>query len=524
MSQTFVFEELDNQTREYLLAVRAVEGEGAPGVFAPTNASMAGCGLIAGPLLVILTLLLTLTTWVDVIYKDPARVAFLQTAGLLLGGWLTLAGIRAGATRNSPKVAGHWVYADPLHLYHAYREQVTVTPIDGLVEAKFTHNYNNGSYQNSVVSATFEDAPAVSVTVKNEARAEQMVVFMNYLAWARSPEGGERKDLAPAGLGGLAKYVAVHDSEPKNHEDQIDLNLVELEITEVPEEPAREGRAAPSFVPYLLILAAGAGIFFLMRDVINPPLRDDAIYDAVIKEPCEPGSLRAYLIDERCTRHRAQVQSRLDQEYDRAVATLKAVNPNENPRPDPELRAGMMKLLGSLKTADQPLVSLSVSEKNAKPGAQDRVKNLRDRLVGRVDVAENGAVTVGPDGIYGQLGRLFPPVQPPPGMTFEVPRAPVGVQLLSFAEKPEDAAFAHFDVKYEFVQIGTSPRYMLDARVEVRTNIDPEKGDTTPVAVYEEDAEGNFAEADFGRQLDALRTRILRGLVGQPAGAGGIGE
>jgi hypothetical protein len=516
MSQKFVFEELDSATREYLLAVRASEGEGSPGVFAPTNASMAGCGCIAGPILIGLTLLLTLTTWLGVIYKDPTRVAFLQTAGLLLGGWLVVAGIRSNASKGSSKVAGHWVYVDSLYLYEAYREQVTVTPIDDVIEAKFTHNYNNGAYQNSVVSAQLGDGHVVSVTLNNEQRAEQMVVYLNYLAWARSPEGGDRGRYAPASLGALARYVSVHGVEPKNHEDQIDLNQVELEITEVPEEPTREGRAAPAILPYVLILAAGAGIFFVMKGVVNPPLRDDAIFEAVIKEPCEPSSLRAYLMDERCTRHRPAVQARLEQEYDKAIRALQFVDPNANPRPDPSLRDGMVQVLDSLKSADQPFVSLSVSEKNAKPGAAERVKNLRDKLVGRIDVRDDGGVTVGTDGIYGQMARIFPPVSPPAGMTFEVPRAPVGVQLIGFAEKPEEATNAHFEVKYEFVQIGSSPNYSLDVEVEIRTNVDPQKGNTDPVARYEEKLVGRFTAGEFDEQLLALRDRLVRGLVGSP--------
>lgn len=516
MSQTFVFEELDSDTREYLLAVRAGQGEGSPGVFAPTNASMAGCGCMAGPVVIGLTLLLTLTTWLDVVYKDPTRVAFLQTAGLVLGGWLVLAGIRSNAGRGSAKVAGHWVYVDSLHLYEAYREQVTVTPIDDVVEAKFTHNYNNGSYQNSVVSAQLGDGRVVSVTLNNEQRAEQMVVYLNYLAWARSPEGGDRAKYAPASLGGLARYVSVHDVEPKNNRDEIDLNEVELEITEVPEEPAREGRAAPKLLPYVLILAGGAAVFFLMRDVVNPPLRDDAIYEAVTKDPREPSSLRAYLMDERCTRHRQQVQHYLDQEYDRAIRVLQAGPQNENPRPDRQLRDGMVQVLESLKTADQPFVSLSVSERNARAGAAERVKAMRDNLVGQITVSESGAVSVAPHGIYGQLARLFPPVSPPGGGTWEVARAPVGVQLLAFAEKPEEAANAHFEVKYEFVQVGTSPNYWLEAEVEVRTNIDPQKGNTDPVARYEEKGKTLFPAGQFDQQLTALRDRLVHGLVGAP--------
>jgi hypothetical protein len=515
MSQTFVFEELDATTREYLTAVRDAQGQGAPGVFAPTSSSLAGCGMIGGPVVIVATLLLTLTTWVNVIYKDPTRVAFLQTAGLLVGGWLLFAGIRAAGAKGSRSQAGNWVYVDPLYLYEAHREQVRVTPVADAVEANYTHNYNNGSYQNSVVRVLLGGGRTAAVTLNSEARAEQMVVYLNYLAWARGPDGGDRAALAPASLGGLAKYVAAHDAEPKDAEDHINLNLVELDITGVPEEPAREGRAAPNFLPYVLMLAGGAAVFFLMAKVVNPPLRDDALYDAVISEPAEPRFLRAYLIDERNTRHRAEVLARLARIYDDAALKL------ENPAADKRLRGGMLAVLKSLKDADQPFVSLSVEELAPRPGAEARVKKLRDELVGTVTVRETGAVDVGPDGILGVLAQVLPPVPPPPGTTFDVTPPPLGVQLIDFAEKPKDAEHAHFEVTYQFVQLGGSPRYALDVTVEVRTNVDPEKGNTDPVAVYQEKVQGNYGDSDAEREraVTGLKDRLLAGLVRPAFGA-----
>src|SRR5215210_2955474 len=112
---------------------------------------------------------------------------------------------------------------------------------------------------------------AVSVvTLVNEARAEQMVVYLNYLAWARGPDGGERATLAPAVLGGLAKYVAKNDHEPLDAESNINLNLIELDINEVPEEPTREGRAMPAFLPYLVMLGFAVLCFVVMAFVVNP--------------------------------------------------------------------------------------------------------------------------------------------------------------------------------------------------------------------------------------------------------------
>ncbi|VTT99208.1 unnamed protein product [Gemmataceae bacterium] len=512
MSQTFVFEELDSATRDYLTDVRATGGQGAPGVFALTSDSMSGCGCVSGIIVVVATLVVTLTSMVDVVYKDPGRVALLQTGGLLLGGWLIFAATRTSA-RGNAKVAGTWVYVDPLHVYEAFREQVTVTPTDGVTEASFTHNYNDGTYQNSVVRAIRSGAPPVVLTLKNELRAEQMVVFLNYLAWARGPEGGGRAELPPAALGALAKYVAENDHEPKDAEGNISLDLVGGRFESVPEEPKREGRAAPAFLPYVVLLVAGVALYFVMKEVVNPPIHDDAIYSAVSTEPCEPWFLQMYLLDEKNnTRHRQQVQARLAMEYDRAIHQLRAQK-----NPDSPLRLGMTKTLDSLKPTIRPVVSLTVSEASPKPGAEKRVEKLRDDLVGTVKGMKAGGDSPDPDyyvaegGIMGKMAELMPPVQPrEPGTTFPVPRTAVGIQLIEFASKPEDASHAHFEVTYEFVP-GAKAKglYRIKAKVEVRTDLE-----AAPVATYTDEPTNEFTEGQFDSELLKLKDRILFGLVG----------
>ncbi|MCE9561205.1 MAG: hypothetical protein K8U57_04045 [Planctomycetes bacterium] len=516
MAQTFVFEELDNNTRSYLTTIRDSSGAEAPGIFAPTSSTLAGCGCVSGIIVIVGTLIVTLTTMVDVILKDPGRVAMLQTAGFLLGGWLLFAGHRS-SSRGSKTMAGHWVYVDTLHLYEAYRELVSVTQIDDVVEANFTHNYNNGAYQNSIVRALRGKGTAFSVTVNNELRAEQMVVFLNYLAWARSPEGGERASLPPAVLGGLARYVAENDSEPKDHEGNINLKLVAVDVTEVPEEPLREGRATPSFMPYVLMLVGGILSFVVMKEVVNPPIHDDAIYSAVIEENCEPWFLQMYLLDEtNNTRHRDQVKARLAQEYNKAISAVKV-----QPVSDPELRKGMAKILESLKETIRPVVSLKVSEGGVGPktGAEKRVEKLRDDLVGKVDGKKVNGESKDPDyfvaegGIMGKMAQLMPPVQPrEPGATFPIPRTAVGIQLIEFASQPDDAPHAHFEISYEFVPVeNIKDRYRLKAKVEIRTDLD-----AAPVAVYKEELPQQFTESEFGNQLDQLKNRLLIGLVGPP--------
>lgn len=464
MAQTFKFEELDEATRSYLTSVRSAQGEGAPGVFAPTATSMPGCGCIAGPIMIGLTLALTLTTWVNVIYDDPVRVALLQTAGLVVGCWLALAGIRAAAARKGTRsMAGNWVYVDPLHLYEAYREQVTVWKVGDATEAGFTHNYNNKSYQNSVVRLTLADNSTVQVTVNSEQRAEQMVIYVNYLAWVRS-EGSDRLQLPVATIGGLAQYVARHDAEPKDTDGNINLNLIEVAVTEVPEEPSREGRALPSLLPYIALAAGGLCVFFVMSRIVNPPLRDDAIFNTVIKQAStpenEPRFLRAYLIDERNKAHREEVQKALAAHYQAAIAHVQSRATNGR------LRAGMLEILESLRTADQPIVSLKVTElPPALAGAKDRQTKLREGLVGGGTVGQGG-------GIMDELGRVSPAVQPVGGVIFTTPPPPIGHQLIAFVEPPEDAKNAHIEIEYQLKPGAETGYYQVGGTVTIRTQVD----------------------------------------------------
>ena len=109
--KTFLLEELDEETQNYLLAVRDKQGKGMPGVYAPRNQIWSGCGCVCGLFVVIGTLVLTLTDIADVVFNDPNRVALLQTAGLVLGGWT--AGSSASRTPTPPRSRSRWRCAPP---------------------------------------------------------------------------------------------------------------------------------------------------------------------------------------------------------------------------------------------------------------------------------------------------------------------------------------------------------------------------------------------------------------------------
>jgi|GEM_PF-1747400 len=456
MSQTFNFEELDQATHDYLVAVRDAEGGGTPGVFVPSSDSLPGCGCIVGPIVIGTTLALTLTDWVDVIQNEPRGVALLQTAGLLLGGWLLAAGFRG--SKGSDKVAGCWAYADPLYLYEAFREQVTVTAIDDVVEAQFTHNYNNGSYQNSVVTIRLSGTGVKTLTVSGEAPAERMVVYLNYLAWARGGEGGDRGNLPPATLGGLAKYVAKNDAEPLDNENNINLSQIDLDVTEVPEEPTRDRAATPAFMPYVVMLIAAAVCYVAFAFVINPPLRDDVVYNLISKEPVQPIDLRAYLLDDRNTKHRDAVNRRLQQFYDVPITECRKNGKN------PALAEGMAKMFVDLSTSESIAVTMKVTERTCPP-------ELADGRAARE--AEFG--TLFSNAMYHSLSSMpgldIPPLGPN-GRPWRIAPAARGYQLIEFLAQPEGAPSALIEIDYTIE--GTGNVYTVKATVAVRLKVTEE--------------------------------------------------
>ena len=501
MANTFLFEELDGATREYLTAVRQAEGSGSPGVFATAKDSLPGIGCFAGPILVVVTLLLTIPTWTGIIFHDPVNVAMLQTAGLLLGGWLLLAGVRA---KSGSTNAGAWVYADPLHLYEGFREQVTVTNIEEVADANYTHNYDsNGNYQNSVVAiATGRRKGGATVTLQNEARAEQMVTYLNYLAWARGPDGGDRADLTPADLGALARYVSRNEDEPKDANGNIDLSAVELDITEVPEEPAREGRAMPSFLPYILMFVGGVLCFAAFAFLINPVVRDDAIFDRVTAEPQQPGALRAYLIDPRNRLHREEVIKKLPRFYTPAITHVQEKAANK------ELGQGMAEVLTALSTAEQPVVSLRVTETQSPAGMDDTKGDRESKL--RTEFADGVSAAFANQ----PWGRQ---VQAPPGYTWNSPTdpPPLGHQLIAFVEPPEPEAGqaakpVHFDIAYAVKDNGNG-QYQVVVNVTLRADIAKDAVGSGQFTVT-----GTFTATDFqASNMTRIKDELIRQMIGQ---------
>jgi hypothetical protein len=498
MSITCNFSELDPATHKYLVAVRESKGQGAPGIFVATLDSVPTFGCIAAP--IVIALILGITLFTDVILFDPVKVALFQAAGCLVGGWLFLTVFRFGGKSNT--IAGSWIYVDPLFLYQAHRERITITPVDEVIEARVQANYNNQTYTSSTVDILFPGKRWVSLTVADETRAEEIRVYLNYLAWARSPEGGTRAEFPAAKLGGIAKYVSENGDEPASATNESDSDSLGLDITEVPTRPERARRSLPVVLPLLFVGLFAAGCFYVLGYVINPRLRDHKIYEMVTEEPyVEPRNLRAYLVDGRNQLHREEVTNKLSQFYDKPIAHVR------DNGSDPQLREGMAQMLISVRKVATPVVSVQVTETGTPPGQEsgkaDREKNVRTQLVTAINAEFSKQ----------EWGK---PISVPEGP----PLPPKGEQYLAYIEKPSEAPRAHFEIEYAVALIAEDGRYQITVTVTLRTDIKQE-----PVATGKLLLKDRFNPENLSDYTSKVAAEVAKAMVGDtnpPQVGGGL--
>src|SRR5262245_11187702 len=147
MTQTYQFEELDHETREYLMLAKDKHGKGMPGIFAAKPFYLPLIGMLVGFGIMVATLVATFPP-----ILPPVQEALLQTAGFMCGGWMVIAALRVWTSGRSGKYAGHFVYTDSEHLYEGTGGVVHITDLNELREAKSIQNFNEGKYKNTSIT------------------------------------------------------------------------------------------------------------------------------------------------------------------------------------------------------------------------------------------------------------------------------------------------------------------------------------------------------------------------------------
>jgi hypothetical protein len=455
---TCLFEELDDATRRYLEDVRSRQGHRTPGIYVGRNNLWPVVALLVGPIIAGLALWLGYNS-----SKNAAAVALLQTAGVVLGGWMVVYAFRRWFA-SGKTFAGYFTYFDPTHVYQANGESVTITDVSDFSEVVVRHDYSGEHYGGSRVLFDLGGRRLV-VPVNGEAMADFVDAYYRALVNLEQHDDRKWRDLPTAELGGVAKYVATQETLPH------DPAQVPLEVTDTPREPQRAQRAGPALVPYLLILAAG-GLAFVGFWNLNDPVRDNREF-AQAAAAGAPG-LRAYLLDPRNTRHRAAAQERLAKLYEPAIAKV------ETQAKDPEAKRGLLAILHSLREAPQPVVSIEVREKDSPPDLQ--AGTLARETLLRTDLA---------DAIAMHLGK----------------------ELVGFVRAPEGQP-AHFELEYAFTPNGgefQQPTYRVTWHLRLRA----EPG-AAPIEMAPQTLAKAYTFADLGTLTNDLKGHVFLGVFGQP--------
>jgi hypothetical protein len=344
--QRFESEELDEASLEYLRAVRASKGHGAPGVFLdeavadvgvgsmPGWGAVAGCGLLFFALILMYALL----------WNDPLNLAMLLTALVVLGGWLIVAWVRVKLARGRASYVGHFKYVDPLYLWEGVGTGVIVTPLRGLQEARCRHKYaSHGSYESSDVRIVMEEG-FIDLKVKSEVLGEALESYVSELVADREGLPVDR-GLAAAKR---ARVVDGYDEE----ED-------EAEIEAIP-EPHKERGSFGWVIRYALVGLA-FGVTLLTSYQMCRVMRDASLYSAV--ENGNPPDLRVYVADRRNSMYRTEAVSKLKGFHDRLADAVEQRNG------DAAMKRGMADLIRAVHASPTPVISMAFTKGDPKDGS-----------------------------------------------------------------------------------------------------------------------------------------------------------
>jgi hypothetical protein len=379
MSEKYRFEELDRETRDYLLFVRDEKGRGAPGLFVGQTDAGPVVAIVLGFAVLIATVIVTFPPT-----DPPMKEAMLQTAGFLAGGWLVLAAFRIWTASKAGRYAGHFVYADPETLYQAGGAEVEVTDLADVHEAKAVQNFKDGKYQSTNITLRMGDGRK-TFTVSQEEGGRRLNVFLNAVAYLRA--GGENgqeealRKLPPETMGAVARIVA------KTGEFPSDPARVETdEAVRVP-RPRREGRPSSGLLGIAAVGLAGVALFFAFL-AMDYPFRDAAVFARIQELPPkdQPPALRMYLQHEKFTAHRDEAQKMLANLYDLSVRGTIQGN-------DPDMKRGLTEVVLALK--DKPTAAVSLrAVQDPGPGGADPQAATRAQAVG-TRLADKWSSTIG---------------------------------------------------------------------------------------------------------------------------------
>ena len=307
-SNTFIFEELDQQSKDYLLAIGKNKGIGFPGVYASK--------LNYGILCILFGILsLPIHIFISSIdqFAEPLALAMLQTALFMVTLWVQ---VRAFRLFGFIRTKNHFVFVDAKYYWDCNNYSARVVNIENI--KSFECNYND--YYKTYEFKMDCDHGFVKITLSDEEPASKLYSLLSYKSEkTKKPTEGDFTESKWKWLYDFTfcipdkKYL-----KPVDGADGfvLDENFNDLSSKSIP-DPFKAGKEKVriGWISAFIILVVFVFVAFFKWDNLN---RDDLIWEGIqsINTDEKVYWLRIYLRDTRNTRHRDVAVKQLGLKYE----------------------------------------------------------------------------------------------------------------------------------------------------------------------------------------------------------------
>jgi len=310
-SKTFIFEELDEPSKDYLLAIGRNKGDGFPGVYI-YNYIFGGSYLLTG---IVFLGGIPFVNFADT-FAEPKAQAMLQTALFLLGGWFVMLWFRRKGYFSTASNLNSFIFVDEKYYWNWSYYSVDVINIENIKFFECVRNDANQTYDFHLESD--HGLVKMAISKRDEESASKLYSLLSYKyeknkklndghfperkwKWLYVLTFGDPKHLKP--VDGDDGFV-------------LDESFKDLSSECVP-DPFKARNENIRILNYgFSILVLGFVFFaFFQIDIF---VRDDQIWESIqtINSDEKVYWLRIYLRDNRNTRHRDEAVKQLGLKYE----------------------------------------------------------------------------------------------------------------------------------------------------------------------------------------------------------------
>jgi len=310
-SKTFIFEELDEPSKDYLLAIGRNKGDGFPGVYI-YNYIFGGSYLLTG---IVFLGGIPFVNFADT-FAEPKAQAMLQTALFLLGGWFVMLWFRRKGYFSTASNLNSFIFVDEKYYWNWSYYSVDVINIENIKFFECVRNDANQTYDFHLESD--HGLVKMAISKRDEESASKLYSLLSYKyeknkklndghfperkwKWLYVLTFGDPKHLKP--VDGDDGFV-------------LDEAFKDLSVECVP-DPFKARNENVRILTYGISILVLGFVFFSFFQ-INIIVRDDQIWESIqtINSDEKVYWLRIYLRDNRNTRHRDVAVKQLGLKYE----------------------------------------------------------------------------------------------------------------------------------------------------------------------------------------------------------------